>query len=103
MQTGPSLHPVSWDVRRMASEDSEQVGSGSLAIHRLRDLDDLGQSFERKMVTAVDQCHAQRKLLKVPLLRRMHGMSPEERDDRMDQIRSAAHHIAIQALRGCHS
>ena len=82
----------------MASEDSEEVGSGFLAVHRLGDLDDLGEALTREVVASIDELHALRKLLEVPLLRRMHGMQPKERNDRRDQIRSAAHHIPIQVL-----
>ena len=57
------------DVRRMASEDSETVGPGLLAVHRLRDLDDLRQACTRKVLARVDQLETLRKLLEVPLLR----------------------------------
>ena len=52
----------------MASEDSEQVEPRLLAIHRLRDLDNVGQSFKREMMARLDEFDAQRELLKVPLL-----------------------------------
>jgi hypothetical protein len=53
------------DVRRMASEDSEKVGSGLLAIHRLRDLHDVGQPLTSEVMTRVDQFNALRELLEV--------------------------------------
>jgi hypothetical protein len=40
------------DVRRMASEDSDQVLSGLAVIHRLRDLSDLDQARWGQMQTA---------------------------------------------------
>jgi hypothetical protein len=42
------------DVRRMASEDSEEVGPGLLAVHRLSDVGDRGQPLEREVLTGVD-------------------------------------------------
>ena len=46
----------------------------------------------------VDHLDALRELLEVRLLRRMHGIRPEKRNDPVDQIRSPAHHVAIQVL-----
>ena len=82
----------------MASEDSEQVGPGLLAIHRLRDLHDVGQSLSGEMVASIDELDTLRKLLEVAMLRRMQPMRPEERNDRRDQIRTPAHNVAIQVL-----
>src|SRR5205085_9433698 len=48
------------DVRRMASEDSDQLSSGLLAIHRLSDLRDVRMS-------CVDHLDAAGELLEVPL------------------------------------
>jgi hypothetical protein len=86
------------DVRRMASEDSEEVSPGLLALHRLRDLNDLRHALTREVMARIDQLHALRELLEVTLLRRVHRMRPKERDDLSDQIRPPAHHIAIQVL-----
>ena len=52
----------------MASEDSEQFSSGLLAIHRLRDLDDAGQSVARQMMASLDELYALCELRKVALL-----------------------------------
>jgi hypothetical protein len=82
----------------MASEDSEKVGPGLLAVHRLRYLDDRSQPLTREVMARIDELHALRELLEVALLSRMHGMRPKERNDRRDQIRSPAHHVAIQVL-----
>src|ERR1700684_607112 len=56
------------DVRRMASEDSEDVRSGLLAIHRLRDLNDMRQPLTREVMSRLDQLNAFRELLEVALL-----------------------------------
>ena len=82
----------------MASEDSEQVGSGFLAIHRLRDLDDPGQALMREMLAGLDELDAQRELLKVLLLGREHWVFSEERNDRFDQVLPPSNHVAIKVL-----
>jgi hypothetical protein len=82
----------------MASEDSEEFGPGFLAIHRLGDLNDLGESIERQMMASVDHFDTERELLEVALFRRMHRIRPEERNDRADQVAPPAHHVAIQVL-----
>ena len=51
MQLGPYLHPYIRDVRRMASEDSDQLEPGFLMVHRLSYLDDFDQTFCRQMMT----------------------------------------------------
>jgi hypothetical protein len=86
------------DVRRMASEDSDQFGSGLLAVHRLSDLSDVSQPLTREVMARLDHLNADRELCEVALLRRPHGVPAEERDDRFDQIRPAPDHIAIQVL-----
>jgi hypothetical protein len=86
------------DVRRMASEDSEKVGPGFLPVHRLCDLDDVRQPLTREVMASIDQLNAFREFLEIALLRRMHRMRPEERNDLRDQIRPPAHHVAIQVL-----
>jgi hypothetical protein len=86
------------DVRRMASEDSDQFGPGLLAVHRLSDLRDIGQSLEREVPARIDHLHATSELRKVALLRRPHRVLPEERDDRVDQLRSPPNHVAVQVF-----
>ena len=49
----------------MASEDSEEVGSRFLAVHRRRDLSDVSEPLKREMMARIDELHALRKLLKV--------------------------------------
>jgi hypothetical protein len=58
------------DVRRMASEDSDQLSSGLLAIHRLRDLSDLHHALQGEVTARLDQSDALRELLEVASLRR---------------------------------
>jgi hypothetical protein len=53
----------------MVSEDSNQLSSGLLAIHRLNDFCDFHKTRMGQMHAAVDQGDAADKLLKVPLLR----------------------------------
>ena len=56
------------DVRRMASEDSEQLSPGLLAVHRLGDLHDLREPLEREVTARIDHFDALRELLEVALL-----------------------------------
>ena len=86
------------DVRRMASEDSDHLSPGFLAVHRLRDLGDLHEPIRAQVATAVDHLDASCELLKVPLLRGTQSVLPEERNDPLQQIRTPAHDIAIQVL-----
>ena len=53
----------------MASEDSEQVSSRLLAVHRLGDLDDVSKSVTREVMASINHLDAQRKLLEVRLFR----------------------------------
>jgi hypothetical protein len=86
------------DVRRMASEDSDQLGPGFLAVHRLSDLGDIGQPVTCTVMASLDHLNAAGELLKVLLLRRVHRVSTEERNDRLEQVHSSPHHIAVQVL-----
>src|ERR1700693_3419426 len=50
------------------------------------------------MNTEIDHLDATSELLEIPLLRRMHRMCEKKRNDRLDQIRSPTHNVAIQVL-----
>ena len=52
----------------MASEDSEQLSPGLLAVHRLGDLHDLREPLEREVTARIDHFDALRELLEVALL-----------------------------------
>ena len=82
----------------MASEDSDQLGSGLLAVHRLRDLDDADEPFWTQMLAGIDQAYAPRKLLEVLRLRRAQHMPLEEGDDRPKQVFAPANHVPMQML-----
>ena len=86
------------DVRRMASEDSDQLSSGFLSVHRLSDLRDIGDPLDCEVMTGVDQLNAARELLEVALLRCSQRVVTKERNDRLDQIRPTPHHEAKQVL-----
>jgi hypothetical protein len=86
------------DVRRMASEDSDQLGPGFLAIHRLSDLRNVRQPLRGEMAVRGDELDAAGELQEVLLLRRSQGVPTEERNDPLDQIRPPPDHIAIQVL-----
>jgi hypothetical protein len=88
----------------MASEDSDQVVSGLLPVHRLNDLRDLDETFGRLVPAGGDELDSAGELLEVPLLRTQHRMLPEERDDRLKKIHATTHDVAIHcAPDGCHT
>ena len=82
----------------MASEDSDQLSSGLLTVHRFRDFGNRDQSVARTMSPAIDQFHAPDELLEVAVLERSHVMLLEERNDRRDQVRPSSHHVAVQVF-----
>ena len=82
----------------MASEDSEQLGPGFLAIHRLSDLHNLSEPLKREVAARLDHLDTAGELLEVLLLRRVHGIRPEKRNDRFDQVRSPPDNVSIQVL-----
>jgi hypothetical protein len=66
----------------MASEDSDQLVPGFLAIHRLSDLCNLDQSIRRQMAAGINHLDARRELLEVLLLRAHERIPAKERNDR---------------------
>ena len=66
----------------MASEDSEEIRPGPLAIHRLRDLNDVSQPLRGEVMAGVDERDALRELPEVASLRRDEGIRLGERNDR---------------------
>ena len=82
----------------MASEDSDQLISRFLAIHRLRDLSDVGQTRMGQMMSAIDETYALREACEVALLGCVHRVAAKERDDRVDQVPPTPNHVAIQVL-----
>ena len=82
----------------MASEDSDQVLSGRLPIHRFNDLSNLNQTTDIKMPIARDQLHAACELLKVTLLRRPKRVILKERNYRPYKIISSVHDELAQML-----
>ena len=82
----------------MASEDSDQLPSGLLAIHCLHDFGDVRESVVCAMRATSNHANALRELLEVTLLRRTHRMPLEERNDRVDQIRSTSNGVSKQVL-----
>jgi hypothetical protein len=82
----------------MVSEDSDQVVSGLPPVHRLRDLGDLDETVDLQMTTGGNELDTPRELLEVLMLRSPHRVLPEERDNRLQQIRAAPHHVSMQVL-----
>src|ERR1700716_1059510 len=84
------------DVRRMASEDSDQLRSGLLVVHRLHDLDDVGQPASREVMAGRTEIHALSKLQKVSLLFSAQRVCHEERNDHLTEIKPIRHDVPPQ-------
>src|SRR3954470_15788525 len=82
----------------MVSEDSDQLRSVLLPVHRLGDLRDLHQTRAGQVTSVVDHPDDLRELLEVRSLRRPERVPLEERDDRPEQIRSSSYDKAIHGL-----
>ncbi len=82
----------------MVSEDSDQVVSGLLPVHRLRDLRNPDQPLTGPMPACGDEFDALREPLEVPLFHGVHRMLPEERDNRLQQLPTPPHDVAKEML-----
>ncbi len=82
----------------MVSEDSDHLGSGFLAVHRLCDLGDLDQTVPGQMSISADQLEAAHELLEVSGFRGPERVLPEEWNDHFQQIASAMDRIQIHVL-----
>jgi hypothetical protein len=82
----------------MASEDSDELVPGLLPVHRLSDLRDLDETFCRLVSADGDEFDAAGELLEVLLLRTLHRILMEERNDRLQQILTTTHGVAEHVL-----
>ena len=82
----------------MASEDSDELVPGLLAVHRLHDLDDLRETSVRLVSPFSHQLHARSELLEIVALGAPKGMLPEERNDPLEQLVSTTHAVAVKVL-----
>ena len=82
----------------MVSEDSDQLRSGLLGVHLLRDLDQFHHPLTGPVKPSLDQLNTLRELLEVLLLRGTHRMLPEEWDDDFQQILAPSRDVAVQML-----
>ena len=82
----------------MASEDSDQIMSRFLPIHRLSDLHDFDQAIGCPMPTRFDQLNAPRKLLEVITLRSAQRILTEERYYRLYKIRTLVYAVLTKVL-----
>jgi hypothetical protein len=82
----------------MVSEDSDEVVSGFTSIHRLHDLNDLHKTHVRLMSAVNHQLNARSELLKVELFGCSKRISPEERDDPIDEILPSMNRVAKQVF-----
>jgi hypothetical protein len=72
----------------MASEDSDQVVPGFLAVHGLRDLDDLDETLRIEMPAGGDKLHTVGKRFEVVPLRCSERVLLEERNNDFQEIRA---------------
>ena len=82
----------------MVSEDSDQLVSGFLAVHRLSDLRDLDQTQSGQMKTSINRLYTSCELLEVLLLRGTKRIFTEERYNRLQKIAPPSHDVTIQVL-----
>ncbi len=82
----------------MASEDSDEIVSGFLPVHRLDDLCGLDETFGRLVAACRDELEAARELLKVLLPWAPHWIAPEEWNDRLQKIPAATYGVPIHVL-----
>ena len=82
----------------MASEDSDELLPGLSVVHRLSNLRDLDEPFWTEMLPSVCQFDTESELLEVQLFRGSERMRPEERDDRLQQLRSSFHDELAQVF-----
>src|SRR5438105_2040367 len=86
------------DVRRMVSEDSDQLIPGFLAVHRLDDLEEVCQASRGLVPTFLDQLHTSRELLEVGRLRGTQWVLAEEWDGHFQQVTAPSHDVTMQVL-----
>lgn len=82
----------------MVSEDSDQLGSGLLAVRCLDDLQEVRQTRAGQVIATGHPLNTVGELLKVRSLRGTQRMLPEERDDHVQQVASFANNISVQVL-----
>ena len=82
----------------MASEDSDELVTGLLVIHRLGDASDLDKTVPRQVPTRLDHIHARREALEVVPLRGTKLVSSEERDYRLHEVLALRHDVLAQML-----
>ena len=82
----------------MASEDSDQVVPGFLAIHGLCDLNDLDQPLRLEMSAGGDELHAADECFEVEALRGQQRVRLEERYDYLQELRASLDAILQEIL-----
>ena len=82
----------------MASEDSDEVMTGLLVIHRFGNASDLDKTLPRQVPPRLDHIHARRKASEVEPLRGTKRMLAKERDNRPHEITALRHGVLAQVL-----
>ena len=70
----------------MASEDSDQVGSGLVAVHGLHGLDEIEQAGAGQVMAVGHRAHAKGEAMEVAPLRGTQRVRLEERDDSLKEV-----------------
>ena len=82
----------------MASEDSDQLGSGFLAVHGCNHLKKIRKTAMAEVMAFGHPRHAIRELLKIELLRRPQRMLPKERDDHAQKVGTLRHLVVVKGF-----
>jgi hypothetical protein len=85
-------------VRRMASEDSDQLLARLSVVQRLGDLRDFDQACGRQMTARRAQLDAVRELLEIRILRGAKRILAEERNDYVEEVGPPADVVSPQVL-----
>ena len=82
----------------MASEDSDELVTGFLVIHRFGDASDLDETIPRQVPSRLDHIHARREALEVETLRSTKPMISEERNDDLHEMVALRYGVLAQML-----
>src|SRR3954470_22953826 len=82
----------------MASEDSDQVVSGFLAVHGLRDLEDRDQALRVEVPAGGDELQAAGERFEVVSLGGTERVLPEEWNNHLQELRATLHAVLQEIL-----
>jgi hypothetical protein len=82
----------------MVSEDSDELVSGLMVIHRLCDLRDVDKTLSGQVPTRRDDLHTTRERFEVVAFRRPERKPLKERDNRSQKVITTTHVVLAQVL-----